>query len=185
MPRLSGPRAGFTLIELMVVIAIIGLMSGVALVSWEAMFPNQRFNTSVRRLSDVLHATRSEAIARSREFRIYYHIDDDSYAVRTPYRHGGGFARSDEDEDRVWVDQVNLYAEGIDITEITIDDVTYQEGEVYVRFDPLGASSYHTISLRQETFGREFTIEALPLTGDIRFHDGIFEREPAVEEDFE
>ena len=69
-------RAGFTLIELMVVVIIIGMIGGIAMVSWEALLPNQKFNTAVRRLSEDLHKTRSEAIARSREFGIYYNIDD-------------------------------------------------------------------------------------------------------------
>ena len=76
-------------------------------------------------------------------------------------------------------------AAGIDIVEVVIDDNAYYDGEVFVRFDPLGASSFHTVTLHQELFDRTFTIEAMPLTGDIRFHDGIFKREPAQEGDFD
>ena len=79
----------------------------------------------------------------------------------------------------------NLAKEDIDILQVTIDDRTYYDGEVYVRFDPLGAASYHTVVLRQDIFDREFTIEAMPLTGDIRFHEGLFKREPAQENDFD
>lgn len=182
--RLARSR-GFTLIELMVVLVIIGLTTGVALVSWEAMFPNQRFNAAVRKMSDVLHSRRSEAIARNHEFQIHYNIDADAYRVRTPYRPGGGFSDSEEPEDHVWVDETNLGAEGISILQVTIDDVTYTDGSVYVRFDPLGASSYHSVVLRQELFERDFTIESMPLTGEIRFHDGYFEREHPDEGDFD
>ena len=56
---------------------------------------------------------------------------------------------------------------------------------MYVRFDPLGAASYHTIVLYQELFERAFTIEVLPITGEIRFHDGYFERELVDEMDFD
>ena len=179
-------RRGFTLVELMVVVIILGLIGGVAVISWEALLPNQKFNSAVRQLSEVLHGTRTEAIARSREFRIYYDIDNDRYRVRTPYRLEGGFATAeDDDEDRRWVDEQNLALADIDILEVTIDDATYHDGEVYVRFDPLGAASYHTVLLRQRLFDRDFTIEAMPLTGDIRFHDGVFKREIATEKDFE
>jgi len=184
-PTRARLRTGFTLVELMVVIVILGMMSGVAFVSWQAMFPNQEFNTTVRKLSDVLHATRSEAIARNREFRIYYDIANDRYRVRTPFLMGGGIAYSDDVEGRLWVDESDLGRIGIDLVEVTIDDTTYTDGEVYVRFDPLGASSYHRVVLHQEIFERDFTIEALPLTGDIRFHDGVFEREAADDGDFD
>jgi prepilin-type N-terminal cleavage/methylation domain-containing protein len=183
-PRAQRAAAGFTLIELMVVIIILGMISGIAMVSWQALLPNQKFNTAVRRLSEVLHQTRSDAIARSHEFRIYYNIDEDDYRIRSPFRVGGGLATSEDDE-FVWVEDTNLGKEGINILQVTIDDVTYYDGEVYVRFDPLGAASYHTVVLRQDLFDREFTIEAMPLTGDIRFHDGLFQREPAQENDFD
>jgi len=193
-PTSNRARHGFSLVEIMVVIVILGLMSGIALVSWEALFPNQEFHTAVRKLSDVLHSTRSEAIARSREFRIYYDLENDVYGVRTPFLTGGGIALSDEDEDlrtdptdrvRLWVDENDLGRIGIDILSVTIDDTVYRDGVVYVRFDALGSSSYHTIVLHQQIFDRSFTVEALPLTGDIRFHEGVFEREIADEGDFD
>ena len=191
-PSARPTRAGFTLVELMVVIIILGMIGGVAVVSWEALLPNQRFNKAVRRLSEVLHRTRSDAIALSREFRIYYNLDENTYRVRTPFLAGGGIATpSDlanlEAGDFHWTDEfdADLQAAGIDILEVVIDDNAYYDGEVFVRFDPLGASSFHTVTLHQELFDRTFTIEAMPLTGDIRFHDGVFKREPAQEGDFD
>lgn len=180
-----GRRSGFTLIEVTVVALLLGIIATAVFISWEALLPNQRLNTAVRNLSETLYGTRSDAIAFNCEFRIYYDIDGDSYAVRTPFLEGGGFAHS-EDEERVWKRRHDLAANGLQIREVTIDDVTYTDtdGEVYVRFDPLGASNYHCVVLYQEQFEREFTIEALPLTGEIRFHEGYFERELASDADF-
>jgi hypothetical protein len=53
-----------------------------------------------------------------------------------------------------------------------------------VRFDPLGAASDHTIVLVQPEYERHYTIEVLALTGLVRFHDGVFQREPPQEGDF-
>ncbi len=185
MTQRSRRQSGFSLIEMMVVVIILGLISGVAMVSWEALLPNQQFNSAVRKLSEVLHGTRSEAIARSREFQIHYDLDNDVYRVRTPFRAGGGFARGEDDEERLWTEENDLAAEGIDLLQVRVDDQVYTEGTVFVRFDPLGAASYHTVYLGQPLFERTFTIEALPLTGDIRFHDGPFERDIAQQEDFD
>ena len=82
------------------------------------------------------------------------------------------------------MDETNLRDWGLEIKQVTIDGEDYVDKQVYVRFDPLGAASYHTVVLRQEKFDREFTVEALPLTGEVRVHDGAFEREPADESDF-
>ena len=177
-------RAGFTLVEVVVVVLIIGMAGTVAMVAWQALLPNQRLNTAIRGLSETLYGTRSEAIARSREYRIYYDIDNDSYAVRTPFLLGGGWAQTEEDE-RLWINDTDLAEAGIDLVQVTIDDTTYTDGEVYVRFDPLGASSYHTVVLDQPIFDRGFTVEALPLTGDVRVHDGLYERPLADENDFQ
>jgi len=168
-----------------VVALVLGLVASMVFVSWESMLPNQRMNTAIRELSETLYGTRSDAIARNGEFRIYYDIDNDNYRVRTPFRLGGGFAYGEDEDDRLWARQHNLQEKGIEILEVTIDDVSYSDGLVYVRFDPLGASSYHTVVLYQKQFDRTFTIEALPLTGDIRYHSGYFERELARDSDFQ
>lgn len=165
------------------VIAILGLVSGIAWLSWQALVPNQQLNTAVRKLSDVLYGTRAEAIARNREFRIMYDLDEETYFVRTPYAIGGGYALSEE-EPHLTVDAADLKEAGLTIESVTIDDRTYEEGLAYVRFDPLGASSYHVIVLRQEIFDRSFTIEVLPITGEIRFHDGYYERDQPEEREF-
>jgi prepilin-type N-terminal cleavage/methylation domain-containing protein len=177
-------RAGFTLVELMVVVVIIGLIGGVAVVSWVAMLPNQQFNTTIRNLSECLHETRSSAIARNKEFSIIYDLDEDTYVVRTPYRLGGGFMMTDEDEGRLFQTPVDLGEAGIDIFEIHIDDSVLTNGKAEVKFQPLGNSNYHTVQLAQPLLEREFTLELLPLTGEIRLHDGLFERAPVDEGDF-
>jgi prepilin-type N-terminal cleavage/methylation domain-containing protein len=182
----AGPsvRAGFTLVELMVVIIILGLVGGVAVTSWSKMLPGQQFNSAVRELSEVLHGTRSDAIARNREFRIVYDLDDESYKVRTPFRMGGGFTDEDADPERLWIHETDLAKHGIEIVNVVVDDVTFTDGIVEVIFKPLGASSHHIVHIAQPALEREYTIEALPLTGEIRLHEGQFSRKPVDESDF-
>jgi prepilin-type N-terminal cleavage/methylation domain-containing protein len=182
--RLRGTTAAFTLVELMVVVLILGLIGGVAFASWASMLPNQQFNSAVRNLSEVLHGTRSDAIARNREFIVRYDIDNDRYRVRTPFLVGGGFATTEDDDERLWIDETNLADYGVDLVEISVAGNKFTDGLVDVPFQPLGAAAHHLIVLRQVQFEREFTIEVLPLTGEIRMHDGLYVREPAEEGDF-
>ena len=177
-------RAGFSLVELMVVVVILGMMGAVVMVSWEALFPKTKLHAAVRNLSEHLASARSEAISRNAEFQVHYDIDADRYWVRSPYREGGGLAR-EEDEQRILLNETDLGEAGLDIVQVTIDDQEYLDGPVYVRFDPLGASSAHTIQLHHEAFDAWFTLEVLPLTGEIRFHEGIFEREVPREGEFD
>ncbi len=179
-----GP-AGFTLIELTLVLIIIGLMASVAIVASHALLPNQRLNSAIRNLSERLHDTRSKAIAFSHEFEIHYDLDADSYYILTPYLLEGGFAIAEDDVRRI-VHHTNLAPEGIDLVSVTVDDKEYREGKIFVRFDPLGASAYHTVEIMQVQYERFFLIEALPLTGEIRVFDEPYrKREPAEDNDFD
>lgn len=179
-----GSRRGFSLIELMTVIVILGMMGAIVMVSWEALFPKTKLHAAVRNLSEHLASARSEAISRNAVFEIHYQIDENRYWVRSPYRLGGGFA-TEEEESRAILNETDLEEAGLDIVQVTIDDQEYADGQVFVRFDPLGASSAHTVQLHHPSFDAWFTLEVLPLTGEIRFHEGAFEREMPRDGEFD
>lgn len=181
-------RRGFTLVELLGVVVILGLLASVAYVSYEALVPQARLNAAVRELAASLHETRSEAIARSQPFWIEYYFEDTDghprgYRVVTPFRADelGGIAV--RDQERV-ARAFRPLPENVYFQEIRMGDAIFKQGQVVVRFDPLGAANDHTIVLVQRPFDTVFTIEVQALTGLISFHDGLFVREPAKEADF-
>ncbi len=59
------------------------------------------------------------------------------------------------------------------------------KGSAIVRFDPSGAASSHYVMVSQPSFDNLFTVEVMALTGLIKFHDGLFEREQPEDDDFE
>ena len=168
--------------EILAVIVVIGMAAGTAAITWQSVLPRTRLNSTVRALGSVLHGTRSDAVARNAEFRIVYDLDLDKYWVSSPFKAGGGLAL--EDEQRLVYHETNL-PRGISFTEVVINGRAYNEGQVQVRFTPMGTASDHTILLRQEIFERDFTIEVLALTGVIRFHKGIWTREVPPEGAFD
>jgi Tfp pilus assembly protein FimT len=178
-------RAGFSLVELMGVIIILGLIGSVAMMSWQSLLPGAKVNAAIRNLSEALAGARSEAISRNARFEVWYDLDGEGYWVRTPYRIGGGFATADDDEFRVIIDETDLAEVGLSIDTVTIDEEVYVDGIVHVRFDALGASSAHTVVLHHAAFDQIHTIEVLPLTGEIRHHDGLYERDRPREGDFD
>ena len=181
----AGRRAGFSLVELLSVIVILGMVGTVAVISWQSLLPGTQVNAALRDLSEILAGTRSEAISRNAQFEVHYDLDRERYWIRTPYRIGGGFATADEDDQRVILDDTRLADIGLAIDTVTIDEEVYSDGVVFVRFDPLGAASAHTVVLHYAPFDQFHTIEVLPLTGEIRHHDGLFEREVPREGDFD
>ena len=73
---------GFTLVELMVVVAIIGLMVTTVSVGFETLVPRERLNTSIRNLAADLMSARASAISQNLEFRIEYDLDNQRYRIR-------------------------------------------------------------------------------------------------------
>lgn len=166
-------------------ITILGLIAGSVMVDWHAILPQARLNSTVHDLSAAIQGTRSDAIARNGIFRIHYDLGANGYRVTSPYRHGGGIAHTEEE--RAVLRQIR-FPEGIDLVRVVVDGTEYTEGEVYVTFDPLGSASDHLITIGQSALGpvgTTYTMEVLPLTGQIRFHYEDFRREPVEEGDFQ
>jgi prepilin-type N-terminal cleavage/methylation domain-containing protein len=181
-PVATDRTSGFTLVELLAVITIMGLMAGVVAVSWAASLPRAELNSTVHDLAAAVSGARSDAISRNGEFRIYYDLDANSYKVVSPYRSGGGLAQTEEE--RLVVKRVR-FPDSIELERVTIDGIQYGSGKVFVSFSPLGSATGHTVSLRQAPSETPMTVEVLPLTGLIRFYYEEFQRQPVTEEDFD
>jgi len=176
------PRSGFSLVELLVVIVLLGLMAGVATVSWHARLPRSQLNTSVRVLADRLLTARAEAIMRNQEFRVVYDLDDARYWISSPYSYNGGLAY--EEEDRQVLFETRLQ-DGVQFEAVKLNGVDFTDGLVEVAFDPQGRATDHLVVLQHTVLETFYTVEVLALTGLIRFHyDEYFDREPPDPNDF-
>lgn len=178
---LRSPSGGFTLIELMGVIVVLGLIVGVVAVDWAALVPNSQLNAAVRELASTIQGARSDAIARNGTFTLAYDLEGGRYEVRSPYRPGGGMARNEEE--RIVVRNGRL-PDGVEFERIEVDGSAFVADSVLVHFDPLGRANGHSVALVQPRYGQRFTIEVIGLTGLVRFHDGDFQRGEIFEEDF-
>jgi len=181
--RTTGRRSGFSLTELLIVVAILGLIAGVVIVGGGTMIPGAQLSQVVHTLAAEMYGARSEAISRGHTYHIVYDLDAGSYHLLTPFRAGEkGLARTQEER---LPGQRRELPRGIEFTRVLVDGLEYTEGKVMVRFEPLGTVSGHSVLLTQGQFEAQYTLEVLPLTGMIRFHEGEFMREPPSEGDFE
>ncbi len=176
------------MVELMVIMILLGLLSTIVFVTFQALLPSTELNSAVRELAATLHEARSDAISRNAEFQIEYYFEAGDghprgYRVVTPFRAGGegGLAAFDDARmAREW----HTLPDSVEFLRITLSNEPYSSGQAIVRFDPLGAASDHTITLIQHPYETIYTLEVLALTGLIRFHDGEFEREYPEHNDF-
>lgn len=185
-PQAAG-RGAFTLVELMVVIAIIGLVIGMVSLSMEALLPGERLNTTIRELASDLRKVRAEAITRNMTFWVEYDLEGERYRFATPFRIGGGRIVTEDDpldeQDRFYTSWTAMKP-GIEIASVYVGGAEYTVGTASVYFDALGSASDHSVILSQTEYGNAFTIEVLAVTGLIRMHDGIFVREAPDDGDF-
>lgn len=75
-------REGFSLVELMIVIALIGIIAGIAVPSYQSYIRKTNFKSAVRELTSDLFYTKEKGISESRIFRISFTADSGIYAIQ-------------------------------------------------------------------------------------------------------
>ena len=187
-PRFTrGARAGFTLVEIIVVTVIIALVSTVAGLRIDSILPKERLNTSVRNLADTLRGVRSDAISRSLVFYVQYDLDNERYRVLSPFSlEGGLFEEGEDDDDERFVGPWKDLPDGVELYSFNMAGRTWTAGEeMFARFDGKGTASDHQLVLTQPKYNSFYTVEVLALTGTFKFHQGDFERDAPDDLDFQ
>lgn len=186
-PAETRPVSGFSLIEMLGVLVILGLIATIVTANWSAILPKEDLHTAVRTLSETLSGTRSNAIAFNALYQVQYDLEGSRYRVITPFKADQGGGQRGElavrDEDRTPMPWVQL-PKSVKFQSITIEGVEATRGMAFVRFDPLGTASGHTIVLEQAVAENRYTIEVQGLLGLIDYHEGLYARPLPKEGDF-
>lgn len=70
MRRTRNKQSGFTIIELVIVVALIGVITGLAYSTLSAARPRQNFVNAMAELQTVIHAARQQALARGNDVAV-------------------------------------------------------------------------------------------------------------------
>jgi len=87
---IKNDRAGFTLVEVLTVIAIVGVLSAIAIPSYISLLPNMRLKASARDLYSNMQKAKMAAIKRNKSVAITFNCAALTYTVFADDGSGGG-----------------------------------------------------------------------------------------------
>lgn len=167
---------GFTLIELMVVLVIVGLVAGLGMPRLFNSMGGVKLKTSARKTVSILKYARDTAFYKKQLTKVVVDLDRGKLAVlvfQEAVPDAEEEAAADPDGEPLlyhpkkmeWVeDKELLFPEGVSVKECVKDDDPAYSGKFELLFSPVGNSSGGEIHL-MNTREREFTIAIDFITG--------------------
>jgi type IV fimbrial biogenesis protein FimT len=75
---------GFSLLEIMLALVVMGIVAAIALPSWNRLEPSYRLNSSARQLQSELHQVKMRAAAQNVSFQLSYGEGAAEYTIQNP-----------------------------------------------------------------------------------------------------
>lgn len=180
---------GFTLIELILVIAVISVVAVIVLPRLDPFLPKRRLKSAVRVLSGTISLAYGEAVAKNKTYRLYFDAPEDRYWItevstsqKDEERGGAPGIRLGthfellQDEDGIENIEENMPTEPMLSPKSLPDGVHFSSVEIYrnmtmttpdipyIEFGPLGNASPATIILMNDD-DEQFVIQYDGVTG--------------------
>ena len=158
----TGNRGGFTLLELLVVLVIMMMMTGIVAVSLRPALEEARLRSAARMVIASLRYARSYAISHRTMTAAVVDLDRPGLLVQARENELEG--EEDWHEITTPAGRFRSLPAGIDIVYVSGTGVEQDRGEATVTFSPLGNSDSASFVL-QDPGGRERTIQVDGVTG--------------------
>jgi type II secretion system protein H len=184
-PRGSrGRAAGFTLVELIVVVLIVGLMMMLAVTRLDFMVPKYRLRGAAREVASTLKQGKARAAATGKDVYLELDLSRGAYWLLVAFPKAAGEG-SGEVEVRGFEYQplmARSLPEGVQITDILFSDTEkVLEGTARLRLSPFGSSSSMIVNLKGRD-DRELGLKLNGFSGTVSFYDGYVEAEKLRED---
>ena len=156
---------GFTLTELMIVVAVIGILSAIVIPLLLSQLPNYRLTGTARAISSTLQYAKMSAASTGKEYKVQFFLD--TSPQRYQLQQGNLFNGSD-----TWTD-VRVFQEIP--AQVRIDHGTdykgsHTAGKSTIAFNPTGTASSGGVYL-ENSKGNRYSVKVSSYTGRIRIEN--------------
>ncbi len=159
-------RRAFTLPELLIVIIIIGLLSGLAIISYSGYRNYLLLRNASREITSALSTARSLAINNNGYYRAGFALEEGMFWIDEVDAYGN--------PSRPKVVHVKYVNELVEITSIVVGEDEYDEGFVYIMFYPDSTAEFSSIYLKRKAGSdadeEYYTIRLYPGTAKTRIY---------------
>ncbi len=167
-------RAGFTLIELVAVVLIVGLIAALAIGKIDFVIPKYRLRGASREVGAILKQAKAKAAAAGREVYFQADLQQGEYWLLAPFpklKEDGSLPGPDDPVEYVYKEVLHQrLADGVEFAEIIVGpDARIASGKALVKFSPFGASQSVIVNLRMGE--RLMCTKLNGLTGVVTFYE--------------
>ena len=152
---LHNKQSGFTLIEMMIVIAILGIFAGIAIPNYLSYMPKHRLNGAARQVMGDLMLARMQAVSQNNEFMVFFDlsINNHEYTILDDDNNDGNIDVGE------WTQTKDIQSEYSNVTfsNVTADPI----------FRPRGTATGATITLINPAVSTPVNI-AVAMTGRVK-----------------
>ena len=181
-PPPKGGR-GFTLVEVMVVVVIVGLMAGLAATRMDFLVPKYRLRGAAREVAGLFKQARSRAAGSGHDVYVEIDLPRGTYwlLIAFPKPVAGAEAADPKALEYQPISQ-QVLPDGVkfvDVIQGSQDKI--DAGRARMRVTPFGSSSHLIVNLKNAE-DREISVKMNGFTGSVTFHEGRLEAEEILED---